>query len=151
MFIHFNPFKKILLHFRKQVKLTSVILIKGRTIDTLYLSPLLFPNKPYHRLLKDDELQTDEMNYPLNDAIRAKELFYDEVTACYITNRRRQIAAFSDTCTILPLLSMPPKGRFLIAIAHMLCIQPYLFRCDTATVYGQKLHNRVRLGMAVAQ
>lgn len=28
---------------------------------------------------------------------------------------------------------------------------PYLFRCDTAAVYGQKLHNRVRLGMAVTQ
>ncbi len=50
-------------------------------IDTLYLSPLLFPNKPYHRLLKDDKLQTDELNNPLNDAIKAKELFYDEVNA----------------------------------------------------------------------
>lgn len=29
-----------------------------KLIDTLYLSPLLFPNKPYHRLLKDDKLQT---------------------------------------------------------------------------------------------
>lgn len=52
-----------------------------KLIDTLYLSPLLFPNKPYHRLLKDDKLQTDELNNPLNDAIKAKELFYDEVNA----------------------------------------------------------------------
>lgn len=50
-------------------------------IDTLYLSPLMFPNKPYHALLKDDKLQTDELNNPLNDAIKAKELFYDEVNA----------------------------------------------------------------------
>lgn len=50
-------------------------------IDTLYLSPLLFPKKPYHKLLKDDKLQTDELNNPLNDAIKAKELFYDEVNA----------------------------------------------------------------------
>lgn len=54
---------------------------KIKYIDTLYLSPLLFPNKPYHRLLKDDKLQTDELNNPLNDAIKAKELFYDEVNA----------------------------------------------------------------------
>ena len=27
-------------------------------IDTLFLSPLLFPTKPYHALLKDDKLQT---------------------------------------------------------------------------------------------
>ena len=53
----------------------------AKLIDTLYLSPLLFPNKPYHRLLKDDKLQTDELNNPLNDAIKAKELFYDEVNA----------------------------------------------------------------------
>lgn len=50
-------------------------------IDTLYLSPLLFPIKPYHALLKDDKLQTDELNNPLNDAIKAKDLFYDEISA----------------------------------------------------------------------
>src|SRR5690606_27376637 len=47
-------------------------------IDTLFLSPLLFPSKPYHALLKDDKLQYDEANNPLNDAIKAKDLFYDE-------------------------------------------------------------------------
>ena len=50
-------------------------------IDTLYLSPLLFPNKPYHALLKDDKLRTDELNNPLNDSIKAMQLFYDEVNA----------------------------------------------------------------------
>ncbi|MGN0604749.1 MAG: RecQ family ATP-dependent DNA helicase [Oscillospiraceae bacterium] len=50
-------------------------------VDTLYLSPLLFPSRPYHALLKDDKLQTDELNNPLNDSIKAKELFYDEVNA----------------------------------------------------------------------
>ena len=53
-------------------------------IDTLYLSPLMFPNKPYHALLKDDKLLTDELNNPLNDAIKAKELFYDEVNAFFV-------------------------------------------------------------------
>lgn len=48
-------------------------------IDTLYLSPLLFPSKPYHALVKDDKLQYDEANNPLNDAIKAKDLFFDEV------------------------------------------------------------------------
>lgn len=50
-------------------------------IDTLYLSPLLFPNKPYHALLKDDKLLSDELNNPLNDSYKAKNLFYDEVNA----------------------------------------------------------------------
>lgn len=50
-------------------------------IDTLNLSPLLFPSRPYHALLKDDKLQIDEINNPLNDSKKARDLFYDEVTA----------------------------------------------------------------------
>lgn len=50
-------------------------------IDTLFLSPLLFPRKPYHALLKDDKLQTEELNNPLNDAIKARDLFFDELVA----------------------------------------------------------------------
>ena len=52
-----------------------------KPIDTLFLSPLLFPRKPYHKLLKDDKLQTEEMNNPLNDCLKARDLFYDEVNA----------------------------------------------------------------------
>ena len=52
-----------------------------KRIDTLYLSPLLFPKRPYHKLLKDDKLQSDELNNPLNDCQKAQDLFYDEVNA----------------------------------------------------------------------
>lgn len=51
----------------------------SNTIDTLFLSPLLFPTNPYHSLLKDDKLQSEDTNNPLNDSIKAKDLFYDEV------------------------------------------------------------------------
>ncbi len=50
-------------------------------IDTLYLSPLFFPQKPYHKLLKDDKLLVDERNNPLNDSAKARNLFYDELNA----------------------------------------------------------------------
>lgn len=50
-------------------------------IDTLYLSPLLFPKRPYHHLVKDEKLQTDELNNPVSDSIKAKDLFFDEVNA----------------------------------------------------------------------
>jgi ATP-dependent DNA helicase RecQ len=50
-------------------------------IDTLYLSPLLFPTKPYHKLVKDDKLQTEDTNNPLNDSIKARDLFNSEVAA----------------------------------------------------------------------
>lgn len=49
-----------------------------KVIDTLLLSPLLYPAKLYHNLLKDDKLQTEELNNPLNDSIKAKDLFYLE-------------------------------------------------------------------------
>lgn len=51
----------------------------ARAIDTLLLSPLLFPGRPYHRLVKDYKLQTEDLNNPLNDAKKARELFFDEV------------------------------------------------------------------------
>lgn len=38
--------------------------IPWRLVDTLYLSPLLFPERPYHRLVKDDKLLSDQMNNP---------------------------------------------------------------------------------------
>lgn len=52
---------------------------QNNAIDTLLLSPLLFPQKPYHNLLKDDKLQTEERNNPVNDSIKARDLFSDEV------------------------------------------------------------------------
>jgi len=57
-------------------------------IDTLFLSPLLFPTNPYHALLKDDKLQTEEINNPLNDSIKAKDLFFDEVSAFNRTDEK---------------------------------------------------------------
>lgn len=56
--------------------------VKGfKPIDTLYLSPLLFPKRPYHALLKNDKLQTEELNNPVNDCKKARDLFYDEINA----------------------------------------------------------------------
>jgi ATP-dependent DNA helicase RecQ len=70
----------ILNHDLKYIKnlLISAGIQERNVIDTLFLSPLLFPTNPYHALLKDDKLQTDELNNPLNDAIKAKVLFDDE-------------------------------------------------------------------------
>ena len=74
-----NVFQHDIKHIHRYFGQTTFGSLK--TIDTLYLSPLLFPSKPYHHLLKDDKLQVDELNNPLNDSIKAKHLFYDEVTA----------------------------------------------------------------------
>ena len=48
-------------------------------VDTLYVSPLLFPERPYHRLVKDDKLISEQMNNPVNDCEKAKDLLLDEI------------------------------------------------------------------------
>lgn len=48
-------------------------------IDTLIISPLLFPKRPYHRLLKDYKIQSEQLNDPENDAELCKKLFFEEV------------------------------------------------------------------------
>ena len=57
----------------------------GRTqlniIDTLYLSPLLFPKTAIIALVKDEKVQTEELNESFNDSIKAKDLFFDEINA----------------------------------------------------------------------
>ena len=52
---------------------------KWNLVDTLYISPLLFPERPYHRLVKDDKLVSDQMNNPVNDCEKAQELLLDEI------------------------------------------------------------------------
>ena len=42
---------------------------------------LLFPQKRFHALLKDEKLLTGEMNNPATDALKARDLFFEELTA----------------------------------------------------------------------
>ncbi len=58
----------------------------SEAIDTLYLAPLLFPATPYHRLVKDDKLQTQDANNPLNDSVKARDLLYDQATVFHKTD-----------------------------------------------------------------
>ena len=59
-------------------------------IDTLFLSPLLFPKRPYHKLVKDDKLQVDELNNPTNDSMKARDLLNDEIAEWNQLSRDRQ-------------------------------------------------------------
>ena len=47
-------------------------------IDTLYLSPIAFPENPYHRLVKDYKLVHETVNDPVADAKLAASLFADQ-------------------------------------------------------------------------
>lgn len=99
-------------------------------IDTLYLSPLLFPSHPYHHLLKNDKLQTGDLNNPVNDSMKAKDLFFDEVTAfkrldkrvqrifCSLLSKRTEFKGFFKYLGLTPLpgveLSIRNEFRGLI-------------------------------------
>ncbi|HMQ50119.1 MAG TPA: RecQ family ATP-dependent DNA helicase [Saprospiraceae bacterium] len=74
-----NIFKHDITYIGKA--LTDAGVDMANIIDTLFLSPLLFPTKPYHALLKDDKLQSEYTNNPLNDSIKARDLFGDEMIA----------------------------------------------------------------------
>lgn len=50
-------------------------------IDTLELSPVAFPQNPYHRLVKDYKLCTTTRNDPVRDAELAYALFLDQSEA----------------------------------------------------------------------
>jgi ATP-dependent DNA helicase RecQ len=47
----------------------------------LFLSPLFFPTKPYHALLKDDTLQSDSINNTSYGSCKARDLFYAEIAS----------------------------------------------------------------------
>ena len=68
--------------------------LKWLLVDTLYVSPLLFPKRPYHHLVKDDKLMSDQLNNPVNDCEKARELLMDEIAQWnLLPERKRNIFA----------------------------------------------------------
>ncbi|KAA3437671.1 RecQ family ATP-dependent DNA helicase [Rufibacter hautae] len=61
----------------------SISLLEKPVIDTLYLSPLFFPDRPYHRLIKDYRLVSDYFNNPVEDSKIAADLLEDCILAYY--------------------------------------------------------------------
>lgn len=64
-----------------QGDLTAIGKNKMHVIDTLLLSPLLFPARPYHALDKDYKTQLEESNNPLNDCLITQALLDDQIRA----------------------------------------------------------------------
>lgn len=95
-------------------------------IDTLYLSPLLFPQKPYHKLLKDDKILTEELNNPLNDSLKAQSLYEDEVRAFNALDKDFQQLYYD-------LLSEDSHfSGFFKSIEYAPSRRPFFFRKSTA-------------------
>ncbi len=58
--------------------LVALELYHKPVIDTLYLSPLAFPQNPYHKLVKEYKLVRDSLSDPLADARLTAELLRDQ-------------------------------------------------------------------------
>ncbi len=63
-------------HLRAQ-DATLAILHKP-VVDTLYLSPLAFPENPYHRLVKNYQIVRDSINNPAEDAAFSGKIFLEQ-------------------------------------------------------------------------
>ncbi|MBU2455412.1 MAG: DEAD/DEAH box helicase, partial [Proteobacteria bacterium] len=57
-------------------------------IDTLFLSPLAFPENPYHKLVKNYKLIKNSKNDPVADAVLARAVFKDQMAAFSDLNKR---------------------------------------------------------------
>lgn len=50
-------------------KTPNLKLLHLPVIDTLFLSPICFPENPYHRLVKNYKLVSESLNDPVSDAL----------------------------------------------------------------------------------
>lgn len=75
-------------------------------VDTLELSPVAFPQNPYHRLVKDYKLCTTTRNDPVRDAELAYELFLDQGEELH-----KRVQEHPDEAMCLHYLLAPENGR----------------------------------------
>lgn len=75
-------------------------------VDTLELSPVAFPQNPYHRLVKDYKLCTTTKNDPVRDAELAYELFLDQGDAL-----RKRVEEHPDETVCLHYFLAPENGN----------------------------------------
>jgi ATP-dependent DNA helicase RecQ len=85
-------------------------------IDTLFLSPLAFPENPYHKLVKDYKLIKNSKNEPVADARLAWTVFEDQMAAfSALAQREPRLIAFYAFAFEKPDFSgdkFPLKGNF---------------------------------------
>lgn len=100
-------------------------------IDTLELSPVAFPQNPYHRLVKDYKLCTTTRNDPVRDAELAFELFLDQREALL-----QQVETNPDATLCLHFLLAPENGKGVANVFATLrrTLRPTLFETRQAWV-----------------
>ncbi len=73
-------------------------LLEKPVVDTLYFSPLAFPENPYHHLVKDYKLVRSSLNDPIADARLASRVFRDQWQSFSASDR--DLLAFYACCFV---------------------------------------------------
>ena len=117
---------------------------------------MLFPKNPYHKLVKDDKLQVEELNNPLNDSQRAMELFADELNAfsqlsspmkrifCSLLYNRAEFQGFFDYIDFRPYyngIDLFIKKTFEGRICENADIKSMVYSCPVELAYALALIN----------
>ena len=107
-------------------------------IDTLELSPIAFPQNPYHRLVKDYKLCTTTRNDPVRDAELAYELFLDQSEAL-----QQRVVDHPDEALCLHFLLAPENGKGVANLFATLrrALRPTL--ADTAAAWQRATAGKV--------
>ncbi|MCP4119391.1 MAG: RecQ family ATP-dependent DNA helicase [Desulfobacteraceae bacterium] len=71
-------------------------LLKKPVIDTLFLSPLAFPENPYHRLVKDYKLVKESLNDPVADARLSQRVLLEQMER--FQAQEKQVLSFYRSC-----------------------------------------------------
>ncbi len=112
-------------------------------VDTLYMSPLMFPERPYHRLVKDDKLVNEELNNPVNDCEKARNLLFDEIERWKSLPEDRQRIFAS-------LLKEQPEFVGFMTMVDAACVDDGLTELIRAAYKGRVCHH-ADIGMLVSQ
>jgi ATP-dependent DNA helicase RecQ len=98
-------------------------------VDTLELSPVAFPQNPYHRLVKDYKLCSTTRNDPVRDAELAYELFLDQREAL-----SQRVAEQPNEALCLHFLLTPENGKGVANFFATLrrALRPSLSEAQTA-------------------
>ena len=112
-------------------------------IDTLYLSPLAFPENPYHHLVKNDKITYSSQSNPVNDCLAAKELLNDILDSFNkINSSNSNLLAFYFSC-----FRESDFGEYFIKgiafISDLLGIHKIENPCFYAEFISNRLHNKV--------
>lgn len=117
---------------------------RWQLVDTLYVSPLLFPERPYHHLLKDDKLINEQMNNPVNDCEKACDLLMDEIA-------KWEALPEAQRCIYATLLhDVPEFAGFLAMVDAEVCDETTLVE-HIRTAYDGRICRHADLAAIIEQ